>query len=125
MATRVGIDLASTESVCVALAAHGDRYLRRAYTDAEIADCSSPTGVDPDSLAARFAAKEAVMKVLRTDGVPWRSIEVVRHPSGWTSVALDGAAAHEAELQGIGEISLSFSHEAGFASAIALAEAAA
>ena len=124
MTTRVGVDLASTDAVRAALAAHGDRYLRRAYTDAEIADCSSAAGVDVDSLAARVAAKEAVKKVLRTDGVPWRSIEVVRHPAGWTSVALDGRAALEAERQGIGDITLSLTHDGDYAAAVAFAEAA-
>lgn len=125
MGTRVGIDLASTDAVRAALAAHGDRYLLRAYTDQEIADCSAGDGIDAESLAARFAAKEAVKKVLRTDGVPWRSIEVVRHESGWTSIALSGAAAREAEEQGIGEIALSLTHEGPYASAVALAEVAA
>lgn len=125
MSSRVGIDLVSTSSVTAALSAHGQRYLDRAYTDGEVADCSAGGTVDVQRLAARFAAKEAVKKVLRSDGIPWRSIEVVRHVDGWTGVALAGAAAEHADAQRIGEIALSLTHEGDVAVAVAVAEVAA
>src|SRR3954470_13271635 len=106
MASRVGMDLVSTDSVCSALAAHGDRYLHRAFTEAEIADCS-PLGVpDPQRLGGRLAAKEAGKKGLPRSGGNWCSIEVVRRPGGWTTVALTGPAAAAAREEGVGEISL-------------------
>jgi holo-[acyl-carrier protein] synthase len=122
---RVGIDLVATADVGTALAAHGDRYLSRAYTEAEVADCTRRGAVDEKGLAGRFAAKEAVKKVLRRDGIPWRSIEVVRMPGGWTSVALSGVAAEHAHTDRIGAISLSITHEDSFAAAVAFAEVAA
>ncbi len=122
---RVGIDLVATADVGTALAAHGERYLSRAYTETEVADCTRRGAVDEKGLAGRFAAKEAVKKVLRRDGIPWRSIEVVRMPGGWTSVALSGAAAERAHADGIGDISLSITHEETFAAAVAFAEVAA
>ena len=106
-----------------ALERHGDRYLRRAFTPAEVADCTTGGTVDATRLAARFAAKEAVKKLLRTDNVTWRSVEIVRHPEGWTGVSLSACAARTATEQGVGEIALSFSHEGDYVSAIAVAEA--
>jgi holo-[acyl-carrier protein] synthase len=120
---RVGIDLVSVESVREALQTHSERYLERIYTAREIEDCTSPAGVDPERLAARFAAKEAALKVLRPreEGVPWSSIEVRRDPSGWVGLELSGPAAMLATAAGIGELSLSITHEGGFAAAIVIA----
>ena len=84
MAQRVGIDLASAQRVREALEAHGARYLDRIFTAAEQGDCAG----DPVRLAARYAAKEATVKVLRPDpdtAIPLRDIEVVRAPSGTPS----------------------------------------
>ena len=88
MSMRVGIDLVSVESVRDSVNMHGEHYLRRIYTERELQDCSTPTGVNPERLAARFAAKEATLKVLRPDeqGIPWNAIEVRRHPSGWVDL---------------------------------------
>ena len=58
---RTGTDLAAVEDVVDAVAAHGERYLDRVFTVRERAD----TGDDPERLAARFAGKEAVVKLLR------------------------------------------------------------
>ena len=130
---RVGIDLASVEAVRESIRDHGDRYLRRIYTEAELGDCRRPAGaggaelehVDPERLAARFAAKEATIKVLRPteqEPVPWRDIEVVRHASGWVELRLRGAAARLATDQGLGDFQLSLSHERGLAAAVVIAD---
>ena len=122
---KVGIDLVASESVSRALADHPDRYLRRVYTSDEVADCRRATAIDPQRLAARFAAKEAVRKVLEPapdDGLGWRSIAVRRAPSGAPYVQLHGAAAELAERRGIGHIAISLTHEDGCAAAVALAE---
>lgn len=123
---RVGIDLVSVASVRDALTSHRDRYLRRVYTDAEVADCRRAADVDPMRLAARFAAKEAVMKILRPppdEGVPWRSIAVRRQGPGAPVVELDGVAAGLAHRQGIRSVSVSLTHEGDYAGAVAVAQA--
>jgi holo-[acyl-carrier protein] synthase len=64
MPLRVGIDLVQIEDIRESIAAYGERYLERTYTDEERRDC----GGDPSHLAARFAAKEAALKALGGDG---------------------------------------------------------
>ena len=95
MAPRVGIDLVSVESVRESIDEHGDRYLKRIYNESELSDCHTPQGIVAERLAARFAAKEATLKVLRPvdEAIPWRTIEVVRHGAGWVEVELSGRAA--------------------------------
>lgn len=121
---RVGIDLVDVAEVRDAMTAHGDRYLERVYTDGEVDDCRSRSGeVLPERLAARFAAKEAVIKVLQpeAEGMPWRSIEVRgtdarRAPE----VALSGAAARRAAECGVTGLMLSLSNRRRQAMAVAV-----
>jgi holo-[acyl-carrier protein] synthase len=124
MAVRVGIDLARPDDVEQALAAHGERYLERVFTAREVGDCTTEHGVDAQRLAARFAAKEAAMKVLRPDGdaVPWPDVEVVRAAGGWVELELHGAAAALAARAGIADLAVSLTHEDGLASAVVVAE---
>lgn len=119
MPLRVGIDLIEVAAVEEAISAHGERYLARVYTERERADC----GDAPERLAARFAAKEAALKVLRpeADAPPWRTIEVRRDPGGWVELALSGRAAELADAAGIRELALSVTHEGGRASAVVVA----
>jgi len=78
-ALKVGIDLVLVAAVEDSLRIHAERYLRRVYTSRELCDCVTSSGApDARRLAARFAAKEATLKLLR-DGdqaVPWREIGV-------------------------------------------------
>ena len=125
MSLRVGTDLVAVESVQASMDAHGAHYLRRVYTPAEVADCSTARGVDAQRLAARFAAKEAAMKVLRPsaqDSVPWPAIEVRRQPGGHVELALSGPAAALADEAGVISLALSLSHEQAYASAVVVAE---
>jgi holo-[acyl-carrier protein] synthase len=118
---RVGIDLVKADTIAEALAEHGERYLRRVYTDAEIAQCGGPDGApDPLRLAARFAAKEAAMKVLRPGdaAVPWAAIEVVRDATGIPQLTLHGPAAALAAAAGLTEFALSLTHEDAYAAAV-------
>ena len=120
---RVGVDLTSVGDVRDSLAQQGDRYLKRLFTDHEVASCQGASGPVAESLAARFAAKEAVLKVLRPTGSrpEWRDIEVFRHPSGACDIVLRGGASTLAEAQGIEQLSVSLSHEAGMAVAVVVA----
>jgi holo-[acyl-carrier protein] synthase len=121
MPLRVGIDLAKASTVAEALAEHGEHYLRRVYTAAEVAQCGGLDGApDPLRLAARFAAKEAAMKVLRPGdaAVPWPSIEVVRDATGVPVLTLHGPAAELAAAAGLTDFALSLTHEDAYAAAV-------
>jgi holo-[acyl-carrier protein] synthase len=126
MAVRVGIDLVSVQAVRESIAEHGEHYLARVYSEREVRDCTTQAGPDPERLAARFAAKEATLKVLRPGdvGIPWFTIEVVRQPEGWVALELAGAAAELASEAGITELALSITHEGGFASAVVVGSTA-
>ncbi len=121
MAIRVGLDLVAVESVAATLrAAHREHYLQRIYTEREVEDCRGPSGrIEPERLAARFAAKEATIKALPGAGEEVRltTIEVRSEPSGEVRLELSGRAAELAEQAGISELALSLTHEAGFAAA--------
>jgi holo-[acyl-carrier protein] synthase len=106
-----------------AIDAHGENYLRRVYTERELADSTTEHGVDTERLAARFAAKEAALKALAQseEGIQFTSIEVRRASSGAVELVLSGTAAEVAARAGLSELALSISHEAGFACAIVVA----
>jgi holo-[acyl-carrier protein] synthase len=120
---RVGADLVAVRSVAESIACFGDRYVRRIYTEHEIASCVGPPSVMCAGLAARFAAKEATLKVLRPSGhrPDWLSLEVLRHPEGWCSMSLHGYAAVLAADAGIDELAVSLTHEEGVAAAVVVA----
>ena len=121
MALRVGLDLVSVAAVAETLrGAHRDHYLERIYTEREIDDCRGPSGrIEPESLAARFAAKEAAIKALPGAGEEVRltTIEVHSEPSGEVRLELSGKAAELARDAGASEVALSLTHEGGFAAA--------
>ncbi len=120
---RVGTDLCSVQDVADSVERYGDRYLRRVYTDHELEYCSSDPARSAERLAARFAAKEATVKVLRpNDARPdWRTIEVRRDPAGWCELSLTGSAARQARDERIGALALSMSHDGGVANAVVVA----
>jgi holo-[acyl-carrier protein] synthase len=120
---RVGIDLMTVSQVREALQTHGDRYLHRIFTDHELACCRTTAGLSPESLAARWAAKEATIKVLQpVDHQPeWTRMEVRRQPNGASTLELTGTAADLAEAAGITSLSLSMTHEGHYAAAIVFA----
>lgn len=128
MAARVGIDLVEVRQVQEAIDSHGDRYLRRIYGEQEVADCRTSSGaVDAERLAARFAAKEATLKVLRpaSGGINWRDIQVARAPGGWVTLQLTRTAAAAAAAQHLDDLDVSLTHEAGLAGAVVVAQTAA
>ena len=120
---RVGTDVQSIHEVEDAVRRHGERYLTRLFTAHEIDSCggrTAPPETAAPSLAARFAAKEAMIKLLRpTTVVPtWKEMEVRRHPEGWSEVVLSGAAAELAQAHQFFSYSLSLTHGAGVGMAI-------
>lgn len=109
---RTGVDTIEIARVQAAIDRHGDRFLQRVYTEGELVDCRGRA----ESLAARFAAKEAVAKALGTGiwrgGVNWSDIEVRRHKtSGAPILLLHSAAGDLAEELELTEWSLSLSHD--------------
>jgi holo-[acyl-carrier protein] synthase len=115
--TELGIDIVKVERIEQALAKFGDRFPRRILTDAEHAYVRNR----PENLAGRWAAKEAVSKVLGLGvrGVGWREIEIVRLPTGQPTVRLHDRALRRADQLGMERIAVSISHEREFAVAIA------
>ena len=115
-----GVDIIEIDRVERVYAQYGERFLRRIYTAGEIAYCR---GRAPQ-LASRFAAKEAVMKLLGTGirGVRWRDIEVVRARGQAPSIRLHGTAAARAERIGLTDIALSLSHSRRYAVASAIGD---
>lgn len=125
MALEVGIDLVSVDAVEESIRVHADRYLRRVYTRRELEDCRLPGGApDASRLAARFAAKEATLKVLRRadEGLPWHSIGVCSDRFGSPSIELTGAAGALARQRGVESLGVSLTHEGPFAAAIVVAQ---
>jgi len=113
MSLSVGIDLLAISRLQRVLERHDGRFLRRVYTPEEVAFCRGRV----NELAARFAAKEAVMKALGTGirGVAWREIEVLPDRRGKPLVYLFGRAKARADKIGLRGIDVSLTHEGGFA----------
>jgi holo-[acyl-carrier protein] synthase len=125
MPFRVGIDLVAATTIAEGVRAHGERYLRRIYRETEVADCRRNGELDLERLAARFAAKEAVIKALAPgdEPIPWLDIEVRSLPNGAPELLIHGRAATFAQDAGITGFALSFTHEQGVAAAVVVAEA--
>ncbi len=116
----VGVDLVEVARIEALVARFGDRFLRRVYTTQETADCQGQAM----SLAARWAAKEAVSKALGCgwSGIEWTEIEIVRSAQGQPSVALHGAAQAQAVRLGLRQWAVSLSHTATLAMAFVVAQ---
>jgi holo-[acyl-carrier protein] synthase len=112
MIVGTGIDIAEVPRIREAIERHGERFLRRIYTEGEIQYCESKAN-RVERYAARFAAKEAGMKAIGTGwnhGVRWRDIEVARKPGGRPTLLLHGKAAEFAAKLGATNFVLSLTH---------------
>jgi len=120
----VAVDIVEIGQVAASLDAFGQRYAERVFTAGEIAYAFRAPANAAARLAARFAAKEAVIKLLRPGeiGVDPRSIEVVVEADGAPGIQLTGAAARLARERKISRISVSLSHDGGYAIAAVSAE---
>ena len=117
----IGIDMVEIARIEQAVARWGEAFLSRIYTGAELAQYQH----HPASLAARFAAKEAVVKVLGTlndRGFRWKDVEILSAPSGKPVVNLYGQAKTHAERLGIADVVVSLSHSKEYAIALAAGE---
>ena len=115
--TELGIDIIKVDRIRAALDKFGPRFSRRVLTEAERRYVRDR----PETFAGRWAAKEAVSKVLGLGvrGIGWRDIEIERLPTGQPAVRLHGRAAARAEQLEMGRIAVSITHEADYAVAIA------
>ena len=115
--TELGIDIIKVQRIRETMARFGSRFSGRVLTPAE----QRYVRDRPETLAGRWAAKEAVSKVLGLGvrGIGWREIEVERLPTGQPAVRLHGRSAARARQLGMERIALSISHESEYAVAIA------
>ena len=115
--TELGVDIIKVARIRDTLARFGPRFSQRVLTPAEHRYVRDR----PETRAGRWAAKEAVSKVLGLGvrGIGWKEIEVERLPTGQPAVRLHGRAARRAEQLGMTRIALSISHESDYAVAIA------
>ncbi len=121
-----GIDLVDCPRIEEMVARHGERFVQRIFTAAEQAYAESNKN-KIEKLAGRFAAKEAILKLMGTGWrgkIAWTDIEIINNSSGQPEVTLDGEVEKIAEKLGIKHISVSITHTANFAiaSAVALTE---
>lgn len=119
-----GIDLVEIPRIQQSLERFGPRFLNRVYTEAEQAYCLRKRNA-AESLAARFAAKEAGAKALGTGisrGVNWLEIEVIREPGGRPALRFHGRAAQIAAQLGVLHTALSLTHTSDLAMASVLLE---
>jgi holo-[acyl-carrier protein] synthase len=115
--TELGVDIIKVDRIRAALDRFGERFSARVLTPAERRYVRDR----PETFAGRWAAKEAVSKVLGLGvrGIGWRDIEIERLPTGQPAVRLHGRAAARAEQLGMAKIAVSITHEADYSVAIA------
>ena len=117
---EIGVDIIEIPRIEEAIERFGMRFLRRVYTEKEIDAYQKRVS----SLCTRFAAKEAVMKVLGTGmyGVGWKDIEILSAPSGKPTVYLHGPAQARFESLGFKSITVSLSDSKEHAVAVTLGD---
>ncbi|MEU4556305.1 holo-[acyl-carrier protein] synthase [Micromonospora violae] len=121
MIVAVGIDVVLVDRFARALA-RTPLLAGRLFTEAE-RHTRAGNPRSPESLAARFAAKEAVAKALGAPaGLNWHDCEIVADPDGRPWLAVSGTVAAAAEARGVNHWHLSLSHDGGIASAMVVAE---
>ena len=124
MIVGLGVDIAEVHRVEAAIRRHGEAFLKRIFTPAEIAYCERHRN-KYERFAGRFAAKEAAMKALGTGwgrGVRWLDIEVVRLPGGKPALQLRGQAEEFAKRLEVKNVSLTITHSADTALALVVFE---
>lgn len=119
MILKTGIDIIEIPRIQAALDRHGERFLQRVFTPAEIAECRGRA----EALAVRFAAKEAATKALGTGIglVSWREIETLHKNSGEPYLNLHGRAVLISEFLGLKNWAVSLSHSNEDAIAVVVA----
>lgn len=119
MKLATGVDLIEISRIEEVIARHGRHYLERIYTTAELEQC----GKRAESLAGRFAAKEAVAKALGSGigEVTWKEIEILGDDQNAPLLRLHGSAERKAKELGLTAWSVSISHSQSHSVALAVA----
>jgi holo-[acyl-carrier protein] synthase len=123
----IGTDIIECLRIAQMIERHGELFIRRVYTEHEIAYCSTKKA-STQHYAGRWAAKEAVLKVLGTGwkrGISWRDVEVRNKPSGAPTITLYAGASDVAEQLKIEKMHISISHCRSHATAYSVAEGSA
>jgi len=118
-----GIDLVDCSRIEAMIERHGERFIQRVFTAAEQAYAEANKN-EIEKLAGRFAAKEAILKLMGTGWrgkIAWTDIEIINNSSGQPEVTLGGEVEKIADKLGIKHISVSITHTANFAIASAVA----
>ena len=114
----IGIDIIEIYRIRKAAERWQERFLYRIYTEAELKDCENRWA----SLAARFAAKEAVIKAMGvTKDIGWHDIEILRQENDAPRICLHGNACRIAKQLGIQNFAVSLSHSEKYAVAVSIA----
>ena len=126
LVVRTGVDIIKIVRIADVVARHGERFLARILTPEEIIICAGRIS----AIAARWAAKEAVAKLLGVgirglasgaNAIPWHDIQIQRDAAGKPQIALHGYAATIAAAQGLVSFDISISHDGEYAIASAVA----
>jgi holo-[acyl-carrier protein] synthase len=118
-----GIDIVETARIRKLVDEHAEHFLNRVFTAGEQAYCAMNPKRYFEHLAGRFAAKEAVLKVLGTGwrgGIAWTDVEVIKEVSGQPKIVLSGECERIAKEQGIERWFISISHIETHATASAI-----
>lgn len=122
MVVGLGTDIVEISRIEQMIERHADAFLKRVFTDAEIDYCKRRRH-SAEAFAGRWAAKEAVMKVLGTGfvkGIGWKDIEILSELSGKPVVQITGGAGEHADRIGIDEVLITISHCKAYATATAI-----
>jgi holo-[acyl-carrier protein] synthase len=117
----IGVDIIEISRIEAVIKRWGRTFLERVFTPSELESYSNTS-----SLAARFAAKEAVLKAIGAcdKGISWQDIEILAENSGKPMVNLTGRAKFHADASAIAKINISLSHSKDYAVAFAIGETA-
>jgi holo-[acyl-carrier protein] synthase len=118
----IGIDLVETKRIAKLIETHGERFLHRCFTQAEIDYCQSHANSN-QSFAARWAAKEAVAKAFGTGigaELALTELEVIKLPSGQPAIQLHAGSQAFANRLGVTEVKISLTHTQDHAAAYAM-----
>ena len=122
MIIGLGTDIVEIVRIGEMIDRHGESFLNRIYTEEEIRYCQKRKHCN-EALAGRWAAKEAIMKVLGTGfvrGIGWQDIEVLAEKNGKPYVKMQGGAGEHAKQIGIDEVLITISHCRTYATATAI-----
>lgn len=119
----IGTDITECLRIARMIERHGELFVQRVYTAAEIDYCQSRKQ-STQHFTGRWSAKEAILKALGTGwrkGISWRDIEILNEPGGKPIVGVGGGAKEVVQQLGITSLQVSISHCRTHATAFAVA----